>query len=111
MFAQHGARLFLSDINQAALTTAIDRVKELAPDAAANILGKVCDVSKESQVAELVEAADKQWPEGIDIIFNNAGIMHPADDDALTTDEKVWDLTHNISIRSYQLYWRYADSR
>jgi len=24
---------------------------------------------------------------------NNAGIMHPADDNALNTEERIWDLT------------------
>ena len=27
----------------------------------------------------------------LNIMFNNAGIMHPNDDDAVTTDEAVWD--------------------
>lgn len=25
--------------------------------------------------------------------------MHPADDDALITDEKIWDLTQNINVK------------
>ena len=25
--------------------------------------------------------------------------MHPADDDALVTDEKIWDLTQNINVK------------
>lgn len=31
--------------------------------------------------------------------FNNAGIMHPADDSALVTDDKIWDLTQNINVK------------
>jgi len=31
-------------------------------------------------------------------MFNNAGIMHPDDDNALTTEEKIWDLTMNINL-------------
>ena len=34
-----------------------------------------------------------------DLQFNNAGIMHPADDNALVTDEKIWDLTQNINVK------------
>ena len=31
--------------------------------------------------------------------FNNAGIMHPEDDNALNTEEKIWDLTQNINVK------------
>ena len=31
--------------------------------------------------------------------FNNAGIMHPADDNALNTEEKIWDLTQAINVK------------
>jgi NAD(P)-dependent dehydrogenase (short-subunit alcohol dehydrogenase family) len=30
--------------------------------------------------------------------FNNAGIMHPEDDNALNTEEKIWDLTMQINL-------------
>jgi NAD(P)-dependent dehydrogenase (short-subunit alcohol dehydrogenase family) len=36
--------------------------------------GQVCDVSKEAQVEEMVKKTDA-WG-GLDVIFNNAGIMH-----------------------------------
>lgn len=36
---------------------------------------------------------------GLDVIFNNAGIMHARDDDALGTPEEIWDLTHNINVK------------
>ena len=36
---------------------------------------------------------------GVDIIFNNAGIMHSDDADAIDTPEKIWDLTHNINVK------------
>jgi NAD(P)-dependent dehydrogenase (short-subunit alcohol dehydrogenase family) len=33
------------------------------------------------------------------VLFNNAGIMHPADDDAVATEEAVWDLTMNVNLK------------
>ena len=33
------------------------------------------------------------------MLFNNAGIMHPADDDAVRTEEEVWDLTMSINLK------------
>jgi NAD(P)-dependent dehydrogenase (short-subunit alcohol dehydrogenase family) len=32
-------------------------------------------------------------------MFNNAGIMHSADDDAVSTEEQVWDLTMDINAK------------
>jgi NAD(P)-dependent dehydrogenase (short-subunit alcohol dehydrogenase family) len=60
-------------------------------------VGQKCDVSKEAEVKALVDAADT-WG-GLDIMFNNAGIMHAQDDDAVNTPENVWDLTHNINVK------------
>lgn len=58
---------------------------------------KTCDVSKESDVKALVEHVDS-WG-GVDVIFNNAGIMHADDADAIETPEKIWDLTQNINVK------------
>lgn len=36
---------------------------------------------------------------GLDVIFNNAGIMHADDADAVDTSEKIWDLTQAINVK------------
>lgn len=56
------------------------------------------DVSKEEDLKSAVQAAETNFGK-LNIIFNNAGIMHPNDDDAVTTEEKVWDLTFNINVK------------
>jgi NAD(P)-dependent dehydrogenase (short-subunit alcohol dehydrogenase family) len=33
------------------------------------------------------------------VLFNNAGIMHAKDDDAIATEEAIWDLTMNINAK------------
>lgn len=58
---------------------------------------QVCDVSKEADVKALVDHLDA-WG-GIDIMFNNAGIMHADDADAIATPEKIWDLTQAINVK------------
>lgn len=45
----------------------------------------------------MVEHVDS-WG-GVDIMFNNAGIMHSDDDDAINTPEKIWDLTQAINVK------------
>lgn len=87
----------MSDVNEAALQKALAKVQELTNAPQGYVLTKVCDVGEESQVRDLIEFTDNAWGSGVDIAFFNAGIMHPDDDNALTTEEKVWDLTHKIS--------------
>jgi NAD(P)-dependent dehydrogenase (short-subunit alcohol dehydrogenase family) len=44
----------------------------------------------------------------LDIMFNNAGIMHSDDDDAVSTDVEVWDLTMDINARGVFLGCKYG---
>lgn len=86
----------MADICPPALEKAVTKVKELVPNAG-RIESTKCDVSKESDVQAMVESQDS-WG-GVDVIFNNAGIMHADDADAVDTSEKIWDLTHNINVK------------
>lgn len=86
----------MSDISESALEKATAKIKEILPDHPRLETIK-CDVSKESDVEAIVAHVDS-WG-GIDIMFNNAGIMHADDADAIDTPEKIWDLTHNINVK------------
>lgn len=96
LFAREGASVLMADISEPALAKALAKVKEIVPDAPRLATVK-CDVSKESDVAAAVESQDQYG--GIDIMFNNAGIMHAQDDDAINTQEKIWDLTQAINVK------------
>src|SRR2546423_573940 len=86
----------MADISELALAKAIAKVKEIVPYAP-RISTVKCDVSKEDDVQAMVESQDEFG--GIDIMFNNAGIMHADDADAINTPDKIWDLTHNINVK------------
>jgi NAD(P)-dependent dehydrogenase (short-subunit alcohol dehydrogenase family) len=78
----------MADVNPVALETGLRRARELAPGGK---IGKfTVDVSKEAQVEAMVAEAEKLFGGGVDVIFNNAGIMHPEDDNALNTEERIW---------------------
>lgn len=86
----------MTDISAPALEKALAKVKEFVPNAK-KVETMICDVSKESAVQAAIEHLDA-WG-GVDVLFNNAGIMHAADADAVDTPEKIWDLTHNINVK------------
>lgn len=96
LFAKEGANVLMADISQPALEKAQSKVKQLVPSAGRVEITK-CDVSKESEVQAMIESLDS-WG-GLDVLFNNAGIMHARDDDAVNTPEEIWDLTHNINVK------------
>jgi len=96
LFAKEGANVLMADISGPALETALAKAKELVPSAL-KIETIICDVSKESQVSTMITHLDA-WG-GIDILFNNAGIMHALDADATTTPEEIWDLTQSINVK------------
>ena len=120
LFLREGASVVLADISEQALEKALAKAKEVVPDAVGQVKTAKCDVSKEADIKALVDSVD-EWG-GLDIMFNNAGIMH-ADDagkssilyfhsypisphthtyllaDAVDTPEKIWDMTQNINVK------------
>ncbi|KAG8980837.1 hypothetical protein FRB90_007450, partial [Tulasnella sp. 427] len=96
LFAQEGANVILADINLKGVEDAAALIAQRWPNAATAAIK--CDVSKEADVKAAVDLAVEKFGR-LDVMFNNAGIMHPADDDAVNTEEKIWDLTHNINVK------------
>lgn len=89
--------MLMTDISEPALEKALEKVKQVVPTASSQVETIKCDVSKESDVQAAVEKQDS-WG-GTDIMFNNAGIMHGSDADAVDTPEKIWDLTQAINVK------------
>lgn len=98
LFAREGASVLLADISAPALEKALTKLKtQSSPSLEQRIETFTCDVSKESEVQTMVNHVDS-WG-GVDIMFNNAGIMHADDADAVETSEKIWDLTQGINVK------------
>ncbi len=68
--AKMGAKIAFNDRNQEKLEQGINSYKELGIEA----FGKVCDVTKENEVKEFVDAVIEKYGH-IDILVNNAGII------------------------------------
>ncbi len=65
------------------------------------------DVTKSGSIENMVQKTMQHFGK-LHILFNNAGIMHSDDDGPCNTDEKVWDLTMNVNLKSVFLGCKYA---
>ena len=89
-FSKAGANLVLGDIKDGPLET---QVKELRSHGA-TVIGVHCDVSKESDVEALRDAALKEFGTA-HVIFNNAGV---AGGSTIGTPKKVWDWVMSVNL-------------
>lgn len=111
LFAKQGAAgVVCADLNEeaAAETAALvqEELRKLGKtDTVARPL-KV-DVANRGDVERMVQVAEKEFGK-LNIVFNNAGIMHGRDDDAISTEEDVWDLTMNINVKGVFFGCKYA---
>ena len=90
LFAKEGASIVAVDVNEQAAQDAAKKVK--------NAIAVKADVSKAADCERMVAAAEKQFGK-LNVMFNNAGIMHGKDDDAMSTPEEIWDLTLDINAK------------
>ncbi|KAI8920462.1 hypothetical protein BC831DRAFT_479554 [Entophlyctis helioformis] len=107
LFAKEGAKVVLADVNVAAGTAALAKLFQVigfdpAAGAAPPATFVQVDVSKEDQVSNGIQVAEQTYGK-LNIVFNNAGVMLGADDNAMTTDESVWDLTMQINVKG--VWW------
>jgi NAD(P)-dependent dehydrogenase (short-subunit alcohol dehydrogenase family) len=56
------------------------------------------DVSQNADCRQMVELAERTYGK-LNILFNNAGIMLGGDDDAVSTEEDVWERTMAVNVR------------
>lgn len=103
-FAAEGATIVLSDVNEDGGTQTMHMVQEDGGEA----LFVAADVSMESQAAEMVQAALRQYG-ALHILYNNAGIVgHDVDTDVTRLSVDVWDRILNINLRGIFLGSKYG---
>ena len=103
LFAEQGAVVVAVDIQKRAAEDTVAVIERTGGRAVA----VEADVSKAAQCAHMVEAAEQAFGR-LDVLFNNAGIMHPSDDDAVGTDEDVWTATMDVNARGVFLGCKYG---
>jgi NAD(P)-dependent dehydrogenase (short-subunit alcohol dehydrogenase family) len=103
LFAGEGAKIVVADVSDAAGAAVVAEI-EAAGGAAVYVHA---DVSKAADADGMVRAAEESFGK-LDVLFNNAGIMHSDDDNAITTEESVWDLTMNINLKGVFMGCKYG---
>ena len=103
LFAREGAKIVAADVDDAGGARVVAEI-EAAGGAA---VYAHADVSKAADAEGMVRAAEESFGR-LDVLFNNAGIMHSDDDNAISTEESVWDLTMNINLKGVFMGCKYG---
>jgi len=95
LFAEHGAKLGLFDINEAAVRETADLV---AAKGAESVV-VVGDVAREADVQRCVEETEARFGK-IDVLYANAGVLNKAiDKSVIETTEENWDRIQAINLK------------
>ena len=103
LFAKEGAKIVVSDVNDAEGQQTVDLIAAEGGEA----IYIHADVSKAADCEAMVALAEEKFGK-LNILFNNAGIMHSDDDNAMTTEEAIWDLTMNINAKGVFMGCKYG---
>lgn len=103
LFSREGASIVVVDMNDEAGEKVVGEIES----AGGKSIYVHADVSKGSDAENMVRKAEESFGK-LDILFNNAGISHIDDDNAVTTEEAVWDLTFAINVRGVFLGCKYG---
>lgn len=103
LFAKEGASVVVVDINSEGANKTVDEIEAQGGKA----IYVRADVSSAVDSERMIQAAEDKYG-ALHILFNNAGISHAQDDDAINTSEEVWDLTMQINVKGVFLGCKYG---
>jgi NAD(P)-dependent dehydrogenase (short-subunit alcohol dehydrogenase family) len=103
LFARQGARVVVADVDGDGGRETVSLVEAAGGEARF----VYADVSRAADAEAMVAAAEEGFGR-LDVLFNNAGVMLSADDDAVSTEEDVWELTMAINARGVFLGCKYG---
>ena len=86
LFAHEGAKIVVADVNDAEGENTVSEIKATGGEA----IYTHADISKATDCEGMVRVAEDKFGK-LNVMFNNAGIMDSRDDNALVTEEEVWE--------------------
>lgn len=101
--AREGAHIAAVDIDASA---AEQTAAAIAADNG-QAIAMAADVSRAADCERMVRQAEAAYGR-LNVLFNNAGISHPADADAIDTEEEVWDRTMAVNLKGVFLGCKYG---
>lgn len=103
LFSIEGAGIVAVDVNDDAGKETVKQIESKGGKA----IYVHADVSKGEDCNKMVAAAEQTFGK-LNILFNNAGIMDSNDDNAMTTEEAVWEKTMAINLKGVFLGCKYG---
>ena len=103
LFASEGAKVVVVDINDDEGKKTVSLIRDAGGDA----VFQHADVSSSADCESMIRKAEETYG-SLNILFNNAGIMDGRDDNAMATEEEVWDLTMAINLKGVFLGCKYG---
>ena len=91
-FVREGARVVIVDVDQKSLEASKEEIEKMGGEA----LAISCDITKSSEVNEMVNQVQKTFGR-IDILVNNAGIIRRGTIDTVTEEE--WDRVIEVNLK------------
>ncbi len=95
-FAREGAQVVVVDVEEH------PEVVEAIVGAGGDAISVAADVRDFDAVRAAVAAATSTYG-GLDVLYNNAGVSLPDDDDAVSTPEPTWERTMDVNVKGLWL--------
>jgi NAD(P)-dependent dehydrogenase (short-subunit alcohol dehydrogenase family) len=103
LFAAQGAKVVVAEFSEAAGNETVRLVREAGGEATFIRV----DVSNEADAKGMVDHALATYG-GLDVLYNNAGVMPEADHSVIDTEVAVWDQVMAVNVRGVFLGCKYA---
>src|SRR4029453_14023178 len=99
LFAEHGARIGVADINKAAA----EETAALVERAGSQAVAVAGDVAVEADVQRMIDETARRFG-GLQILYNNAGVLwKDRDRSVLETDDGWWERVMGVNLKS--VFW------
>jgi NAD(P)-dependent dehydrogenase (short-subunit alcohol dehydrogenase family) len=99
LFAEEGARICVADV--------LEEAGEQTASQCRDAFFQKVDVTSAESVRAMYEATSKRYG-GIDVLYNNAGIMPPEDASILETEPDAWQRVQDVNTKGVYLCCKYG---
>ena len=103
LFAKEGAKVAVVDLHEEAGRAVARAIQEAGGEA----IFVRADVARAEDAARMVAETEAAFGK-LDVLFNNAGVMLPDDDDAVNTPEEIFDKTYQVNVKGVFLGCKYG---